>query len=191
MDLIDMSKIPDGDYKYILHLKDHYSRYSWARGITSKKAVEVAVCIFDIFTEVGPPTILQSDNGAQFTAGIIKELMTLWPTVKIIRGRPRHPESQGSVERGNKEISKKLGAWMDEFSSSDWILGLKKVIYTMNTTISSATKKSPYEIVYGKQPNGETAWLDHLYKSSADGIIDEDNLPENINIQQSDTLQVY
>src|SRR5689334_11473180 len=33
MDLIDMSKIPDGDYKYILHLKDHYSRYSWARGI--------------------------------------------------------------------------------------------------------------------------------------------------------------
>jgi transposase InsO family protein len=190
MDLINMTKIPDDENKYILHVRDHFSRYSWARGITSKRPIEVAACLFDIFTEVGPPRILQSDNGAEFTANVIKEIMSLWPSVKIIRGRPRHPQSQGSVERGNYEITKKLGAWMEEFNSNDWIYGLKKIIYVMNTTISSPTNKSPYEIVYGKQPNSETVWLDHLFKDSNNNIIDEDDISNDIEINQLDTSEV-
>ena len=58
MDLIDMTKTPDGQNKYILHVRNHFSRYSWGRGITSKKPIEVAACLFDIFTEVGLPRIL-------------------------------------------------------------------------------------------------------------------------------------
>jgi hypothetical protein len=43
--------------------------------------------------------ILQSDNGREFTANIITELKSLWPDLKIVHGRPRHPQSQHSVER--------------------------------------------------------------------------------------------
>ena len=33
----------------------------------------------------------------------------LWPSCSIVQGKPRHPQSQGSVERVNLEIKKVLG----------------------------------------------------------------------------------
>jgi hypothetical protein len=44
---------------------------------------------------------------------VIKELMEMWPSVKIINGRPRHPQSQGLVERANGILQQKLGKWQE------------------------------------------------------------------------------
>ncbi|CAG8483579.1 12477_t:CDS:10 [Ambispora gerdemannii] len=49
MNLIDLSFNADGDYKYICHIRDHFSRFSWAKPLTSKRAVEVATYLFDLF----------------------------------------------------------------------------------------------------------------------------------------------
>ncbi|CAB4383228.1 unnamed protein product [Rhizophagus irregularis] len=96
MDLIDLSFDADDEYKYICHVRDHFTRFSWAKALTSKRAIEVAAYLFELFHFLGsPPTILQSDNGKEFCAGVIKELIEMWPTVKIINGHPRHPQSQG------------------------------------------------------------------------------------------------
>ncbi|CAG8548698.1 16365_t:CDS:1, partial [Dentiscutata heterogama] len=57
------------------------------------------------------PTILQLDNGKEFIAQTIKELIVLWPSVKIINRRPRHPQSQGLVEWANGILKQKLGKW--------------------------------------------------------------------------------
>ncbi|CAB5179837.1 unnamed protein product [Rhizophagus irregularis] len=109
MDLIDLSFDADGEYKYICHVRDHFTRFSWARALTSKRAIEVAAYLFELFHFLGsPPTILQSDNGKEFCVGVIKELIEMWPTVKIINGRPRHPQSQGLVERANGILQQKL-----------------------------------------------------------------------------------
>ena len=82
----------DEEFKYICHVRDHFTQFSWAKALTSKRAVEVAAYLFDLFHSIGSsPTILQSNNGKEFCAGIIRELIELWPSVKIINGRPRHP----------------------------------------------------------------------------------------------------
>ncbi len=73
-----MSYDADGDYKYICHICDHFTRFSWARSLTSKWAIEVAAFLFDLFFSIGlPPTILQSDNKKEFCAEVIKELVSL------------------------------------------------------------------------------------------------------------------
>ena len=54
MDLIDFSSRPDGDYRYILHVRDHFSKYSWAFPLTSKRASEVAEKIVELFCTFGP-----------------------------------------------------------------------------------------------------------------------------------------
>ena len=52
----------------------------------------------------------QSDNGNEFTAAVVTdELEKAWPGIRIIRGRPRHPQSQGAVERGNGHLSQMIG----------------------------------------------------------------------------------
>ena len=73
----------------------------------------------DIFLLLGAPTILQSDNGSEFTSQVISELKDLWPDLTIVHGKPRHPQSQGSVERANGDIKDMLVAWMSENNTQD------------------------------------------------------------------------
>ena len=76
--------------------------------------------ILDIFLLFGAPNILQRDNGAEFTASIISQLKDLWPECKIVHGKPRHSQSQGSVERASADIKDMTVTWMRENSCKDW-----------------------------------------------------------------------
>ncbi len=175
-----MSYDADGDYKYICYICDHFTRFSWARSLTSKRAIEVAAFLFDLFFSIGsPPTILQSDNGKEFCAEVIKELVSLWPTVKIINGRPRHPQSQGLVERGNGILQQKLGKWRETSGRKDWSYGLRLVVLSMNNSVCRSHKKTPYELVFGDKLRGTCNLIDELFTR---GIYDEENIPETIKI---------
>ena len=66
------------------------------RPLKSKRAAEVAYQLTDMFLLLGAPHILQSDNGREFTANIITELKLPWPELKLVNGRPCHPQSQGT-----------------------------------------------------------------------------------------------
>ena len=77
----------------------------------SKGPVEVASQLLDIFLLFGAPAaILQSDNGTEFTAHVIAEPNEFWPRLVMVHGKPRHPQSQGSVERANGDIKDMLVA---------------------------------------------------------------------------------
>ena len=99
VDLVDMQSLPSGKYKWIMVYQDHLTKFCILRPLTSKRASEVAYQLMDIFLMFGAPHVLQSDNGSEFTAAVVKELMELWTELVIVHGKPRHPQSQGSVER--------------------------------------------------------------------------------------------
>jgi hypothetical protein len=122
---------------------------------------------------------LQSDNRKEFCAAVIKELVDLWPSVKIINGRPRHPQSQGLVERGNGILQQKLGKWMENSGRKDWSYGLRLVVLSMNNSICRSHKKTPYELVYGDKPRGNCSLIDELFSR---GIYNEEDIPETIEI---------
>ena len=73
-----------------------------------------------IVLDFGAPRVLQSDNGCEFTAEIIKELASMWPELVLVNDRPRYPQSQGSVERANGVMKTKLTAWMHNNSCPKW-----------------------------------------------------------------------
>ena len=97
IDLVDMRSQPDGEFKWILHARDHFTKFSWLYPMKTKMAAKVADHLITQFCVFGPPRILQSDNGKEFTAQVINNLSLLWPGLVIIHGRPRHPESQGKI----------------------------------------------------------------------------------------------
>lgn len=53
---------------------------------------------------IGAPCNLQSDNGREFVHKVLTEMVTLWPELKIDHGKPRHSQSQNSVEEVNQDI---------------------------------------------------------------------------------------
>lgn len=72
VDLVDFQSLPDGNFKFVLHYQDFFTKYHLLRPMPCKTAVNVARHIFQIFVDFGAPAILQSDNGREFTANVIK-----------------------------------------------------------------------------------------------------------------------
>jgi hypothetical protein len=66
VDLVDYQAVPDGNYKYLLTYVDHGTKFAYVRALRSKRAAEIGFTLFDIFTTIGPPSILQADNGREF-----------------------------------------------------------------------------------------------------------------------------
>ena len=111
--LFDMQSSPQGQFKWIMVYQCHLTKFVILRPLSSKRAAEVAFQLLDIFLLFGAPAILQSDNGSEFTAHVIQELKELWPELIMVHGKPRHPQSQGSVERANSDI-KDMPCGLDE-----------------------------------------------------------------------------
>ena len=67
VDLIDFQSVPDGVYKFLLNYQDHGVKFYDCRPLTHKTVAAVANALLDIFSGIGPPTILQADNGKEFS----------------------------------------------------------------------------------------------------------------------------
>jgi hypothetical protein len=152
VDLIDLQSTPDERYKWLLHYQDHLTKFTFLRPLTSKRAAEVAFELLKIFLEVGCPNILQSDNGREFTAAIIKELVSMWPSCKIVNGRPRHPASQGSVERANQDVENMLRSWLADNNSKKWSIGCYFVQFQKNSSFHRTIQRTPYKALFGTDP---------------------------------------
>ena len=151
VNLIDMQSQPDGNFKWILNYQDHFTKFVHLRPLQRKCADEVASTLFDIFlTTNGAPHILQSDNGREFVNRTITELVKLWPGLKLVHGRPRHPQSQGSVEKSNDEVHRQLVSWMRDNDSTSWAQGLKFVQFQKNSSHHSRLGMTPCEAVFGQ-----------------------------------------
>ncbi|XP_070183106.1 uncharacterized protein [Littorina saxatilis] len=129
--------------------QEHLTKFCVLRALTTKRAAEVAYQLLDIFLLFGAPQILQSDNGAEFCAKVITELKELWPDLVLVHGKPRHPQSQGSVERANSDIKDMMTTWMADNSTTNWTVGLKFVQFQKNNSYHSGIKQTPFAALFG------------------------------------------
>ncbi|CAF2514846.1 unnamed protein product [Rotaria sp. Silwood2] len=107
----------------------------------------------------------------------------MWPELLILNGRPRHPQSQGLVERGNSTLCDILGKFMQDRDTTHWVPCLLPAIYSMNTSLAQGIKYTLFEVVFGQRPRLNMT----LWQSISDqGIEDEDDLPPSIRKQLED-----
>ncbi|XP_022175233.1 KRAB-A domain-containing protein 2-like [Myzus persicae] len=149
IDLIDMQSQNINGFRFILNYQDHLTKFVLLRALSSKRAEEIAHNMLDIYTTFGAPAILHSDNGREFVNSIINELHSMWPDVKIVHGKPRHSQSQGSVERANRDVEDMLATWMAQNKSKDWPSGLKFIQFQKNRALHSGIGRSHYEAMFG------------------------------------------
>ena len=167
VDLIDLQSMADGEYKYILNYQDHGIKDAYAEPLKTKTVLEITFALIRIWKIIGPPKILHSDNGREFSnlanmkgvalteaelELVIEEIRWLWPGTMTVKGRPRHSQSQGGIEKANRLLQKRLKAWMDTNNCTAWSTGLFIVTWGINTDFHSGIKCSPYELRFGQKP---------------------------------------
>lgn len=152
-DLIFMRDMPfkehDGDepFLYILNYQCHATKLVALRALKRKTADDVADALSVIFGFYGPPHILQTDNGTEFIGPRVLQLCNDHSVVRI-HGAPRHPQSQGSVERSNAVVVQRLRALLSEHGGSNWPALLPFVQLSMNRSFHETTGTTPYELAF-------------------------------------------
>ncbi|XP_023218899.1 SCAN domain-containing protein 3-like [Centruroides sculpturatus] len=137
------------EYKFILMYQDHLIKFIQLLPLKTKRAEEVAYVLLDIFTIFSAPSILQSDNSREFANNIIKEMCNMWSELKMVHGKPRHSQSQGSVERCNQDVENMLSSWLETNNTNKWSEGLRFVQLMKNRTHHTGINCSPYEAMFG------------------------------------------
>lgn len=137
IDLIDMQSQNYNNYRYIMNYQDHLTKFVILKPLKTKRAEEIALNLIDIYTIFGAPAILHSDNGREFVNSIITNLNEMWGDIKIVHGKPRHSQTQGSIERANRDVEEILASWMTDNKSKDWPMALKFVQFQKNRALNS------------------------------------------------------
>ena len=108
MDLFDMQKFKgpqNHQAEYVLSVIDVFSKFIWLKPVTKKNAVPIADALRQLFAENNrKPVKIQSDNGTEFTAAAMINLLAEQPPVQHVFSNPYSPTSQGIVERSNRTI---------------------------------------------------------------------------------------
>ncbi|KAL4153512.1 hypothetical protein QTP88_001345 [Uroleucon formosanum] len=73
----------------------------------------------------------------------------MWKDLKIVHGKPRHSQSQGSVERANQDVENMLGTWLQDNKTKKWSEGIKFIQFMKNRAYHHGIKSSPYEAMFG------------------------------------------
>ena len=137
---------------YILCVVCQATNWPEAVALPSMDAKHVAEALFTMFTRVGFPEVLLSDNGAQFTGSLMKEVLQIMNT-KHLRTSPYHPQANGLVERFNQTVVGMLRK-VAYGNTDEWDTYLPAALYAYRTTPHASLGYSPYEMIYGSQPRG-------------------------------------
>lgn len=172
VDLIDFQSTPDGEYKFVLNYQDHMTKFTILKALKKKTAEEVAENLIDIFSLIGAPAILHSDNGGEFVNRIITAVANKWPDLKLVHGKPRHSQSQGSVERSNQDVEAMIATYIAANKTTNWSQFLKFIQFKKNNAFHSGKlednnlkmvfinflfflgiNQSPFEALFGIKSN--------------------------------------
>jgi len=79
IDIVDMRQCPDGDYNYICHVEDHFTKFHILFPLRSNSAQEVAIGLEQrVLAYFGPPRILHTDSGPEFSNALLQTLYRQW-----------------------------------------------------------------------------------------------------------------
>lgn len=121
----------------VLTVIDCCSKHLWAFPIRSKRTVPIALKLFKLFSNEGYPAYLQSDNGKEFVSKVMKALTKLM-RAEHKRSRPKHPQTNGTVESVNKHIKSMLRETQNNTGCQSWTSVLTSTVRLYNNTPHSA-----------------------------------------------------
>ena len=119
--------------------------------LRTKTAAEVAQKFWLYISQFGPTEEILSDCGTEFLNETVSALLNVAGIERRVTS-PYMPRVDGLCERANQTVANvlKKHAEADNHHWDDW---LPFVEYSYNTRINSTTKFSPFEIVFGREPN--------------------------------------
>ena len=126
--------------------------FTFLRPLPDKRACTVAKELFEIFSIIGFPKILQSDNGKEFVNTVISA-MSQQCNMDHRLISPYHPRANGAAEK-HVGIATKAIAKHIKGVQSDWDIYVPAVQMMMNHRVIALHGSTPFSLFFGRPFNG-------------------------------------
>ena len=138
--------------RYILVICDYATRWPEAVPLKSIDAEHIAEELISLFSRVGIPKEILTDQGSNFTSRLLKEVYRLL-RIQPIQTSPYHPQTDGLVERFNQTLQSMLRKAASE-EGKDWDKLINYVLFAYREVHQASTGFSPFELVHGRAVRG-------------------------------------
>ena len=152
MDLVGPLMESTRGHQHILVIMDYATRYPEAIPLRKTSAKTIAKELFQVFSRVGLPKEVLTDQGTPFMSRVTKELCKLLKVTQL-RTSVYHPQTDGLVERFNKTLKQMLRRVVDK-DGKNWDYLLPYLMFAIREVPQSSTGFSPFELLYGRNPRG-------------------------------------
>ena len=124
----------------------------WADAIPlpNQSASTITATLIKLFSQMGMPDIVHSDQGRNFESAILKQSLDAFGISKS-HTTAYHPEGDGMVERFNRSLLQLLRTYVD--TEFDWEKHLPLALYAYRTAIHASTGVSPHSLMFGREPH--------------------------------------
>ena len=150
--------------RFVLVVCDYATRYPEAVPMKHVDAASVAEELVRIFSRVGVPKEILTDQGTNFTSHLLAELYNMLH-VRPIRTTPYHPQTDGLVERFNRTLKMMLRKTAVK-EGVDWDVMLPYLLFAYREVPQASTGFSPFELLYGHHVRGPLDVLSETWQSS-------------------------
>ena len=153
--------------RFVLVLCDYATRYPEAIPMRTIDAGAVADELVKVFSRVGIPKEILTDQGTNFTSKLLGELYQLL-NIKALRTSPYHPQTDGLVERFNGTLKEMLRKTAQE-DGKDWDKLLPYLLFAYREVPQNSTGFSPFELLYGWEVRGPLDVIKKQWEASPTG----------------------
>ena len=152
MDIVGPLVKSSGGHQYILVVCDYATRFPEAFPLRTITAPAVLRVLIQLFSRVGIPDEILTDQGTNFTSRLM-QLLYKQLGISAIRTTPYHPQTDGLVERFNQTLKKMLQKFVDD-TGKDWDRWLPFLLFAYREVPQASTGFSPFELLYGWEVQG-------------------------------------
>ena len=154
--------ISEKGHRYILRLVDYATRYPEA--IASKRIDTETVdeALIEIFSGIGFPVEILSDQESQFTSDLLKEISILL-SIKHLFTTQYNPKCNGLCERINRVLKGRIKIMCQE-QPENWDWYLPAVLFAYREVPKASTGFFfPFQLLYGRTVRGPLQLLKDLW----------------------------
>ncbi|KAL1254106.1 hypothetical protein QQF64_016335 [Cirrhinus molitorella] len=162
MDVIGPVERSRSGNRFMLVVTDYATRYPEVFSLKSIKAKYVATCLMQLFSRVGFPSEILTDQGTNFMSTLLKQVYKLLG-IKSLRTTPFHPQTDGLTERFNQTLKQMLRKFVCD-SGTDWDQWLPYLLFAYREVPQSSIGFSPFELLYGHEVRGPLALLREIWE---------------------------
>ena len=168
MDVVGPLEKSKAGNRFLLVMTDYATRYPEVFPLKTVRARTVAWCLIQLFSRVGFPKVILTDQGSNFMSKLLKQVYKLLG-IKGIRTTPYHPQTDGLVERFNQTLKQMLRKFVNE-TGTDWDQWLPYLLFAYREVPQASTGFSPFELLYCREVRGPLSLLKDTWVGGQESV---------------------